>query len=278
MENSMVISKSREDSKLILKNMPKAVQATCDKVFVAGADLGGRIVATNESDSAFRIALLDASNAFGAVKDSPYKGFADFACAVFGFTSAPAVTNAVKVAEHIDLPQIPKLSAWYSTGMLYELRDVPAERLKADVESGALHAGMTMKELREYNRSCKLEDGDDMPALVPMFTAHITPAGGETLRVDGTLEEIKLAMWNALGVDASMDEDRYGSFNPHATELRGKREVKGKGIALVFGVKMVSAVYFPIEREKKTESAVEAQNATIAKLMARIAELEAAQA
>ena len=280
MENSMLITKTRNDAKLILKNMPKELQAACDKIFVAGADLGGAILNTNERDSAFRLALLEASNTFGKPgKDSPYKGFADFACAVFGFKSAPGVTNAVKVAELIDVPKIPKLGAWYSTSQLYELRGIAADELKAAVASGELHAGMSTKELREYRQAHELPDGT--PKVVPMFKAHIRTPGGENLPFDGTLDELKDAMRDSIGTDATIEEDRFGTFNPHATEVRGKREISGKGLFLCFGTKTCTAVYFPAEREKPAKSATAAtiavQNATIEKLMAEIEELKAKQ-
>ena len=280
MENSMLITKSRNDAKLILKNMPKELQAACDKIFVAGADLGGAILNTNERDSAFRLALLEASNTFGKPdKDSPYKGFGEFACAVFGFKSAPSVTNAVKVAELIDMPCIPKLGVWYSTAQLYELRGIAAEELKRAVESGELHAGMTTKELREYRQAHELPDGT--PKVVTTFKAHLLTPSGATIPFDGTLDELKDAMRDTIETDATIEDDRFGTFNPHATELRGKREISGKGLFLCFGAKVCTAVYFPAEREKSTKTAtaatIAAQNATIEKLMAELAELKAKQ-
>ena len=280
MENAMTITKTRNDAKLILKNMPKELQAACDKIFVAGADLGGAILNTNERDSAFRLALLEASNTFGKPdKNSPYKGFGDFACAVFGFKSAPSVTNAVKVAEMIDVPQIPKLGAWYSTSQLYELRGIAPDELKRAVESGELRAGMTTKELREYRQSHELPDGT--PEVIPMFKAHIIAPNGENLPFDGTLDELKDAMRDTINTDATIENDRFGSYNPHATELRGKREIAGKGLFLCFGTKVCTSVYFPAEREKPTKTGtaatIAAQNATIEKLMAELAELKAKQ-
>lgn len=277
MENSMTITKTRNESKLILKNMPAAVQAACDKIFVAGADFGGAIIATNEKDRAFRLALLDASNAYGKPENSPYKGFGEFACAVFGFTSAPSVTNAVRVAEMIDVPNIPKLGAWYSTSQLYELRGVAADTLKADVQNGTLHAGMTTQELREYRKAHELDDGK--ADVVPMFAAHIIPASGAAFAFDGTMDELRDKMRSCIDTDADIEDDRFGTFNPHATELRGKKQVKGKGLFLCFGTQICTAVYYPAERTKASADAatVKAQNATIAELMARIKELEAKQ-
>lgn len=263
METSMTIQKTREDAKLILKYMPKEVQAACDKIFVAGADLGGAIVATNERDSAFRLALLDASRAYGKPKDSKYKGFGDFACAVFGFTSAPAVTNAVKVAEHIDVPKLPKLSAWYSTSMLYELRDVPTDVLKADVESGTLRAGMTSKELRAYNATHKLES--DAPEVVKLYDVEITTVlydnKGATVDIahayGKTLDEIKAAI---TGEGRPNEDDRFVSFNPHASLSRvnskgAAKEITGKGVMYVAPGIFSKIVYFPAETSKAAKGA-----------------------
>lgn len=281
----MTITKTREDSKLILKNMPKAVQAACDKIFVAGADFGGAIMQTNEKDRAFRLALLDASNAFGKPgKDSPYKGFGAFACAVFGFTSESAVTNAVKVAEHIDIPNVPKLSAWYSTTTLYELRDVPAETLAEDIKSGKLHAGMTQKELRDYNKTHRLDSGK--PVVVPMFDAHFTTSERESFSETLSLEDIRGKLFAIVGCEDNKD-DRIGTFNPHAelTRVTGKgnnKTVTGKGLMIAYNGRFASAVYFPTESAKTAKSGenastIAAQNATIAKLMAELEALKAAQ-
>lgn len=280
--NAITITKTRDESKLILKNMPKVVQATCDKIWVAGADFAGATMTANERDSALRLALLDASNAFEAVKkDSGYKGFGAFACDVFGFGSDSAVTNAVKVAEQIDLPKVPKLSAWYSTFMLYELRGVPSERLKADVESGALHAGMTMQDLREYRKSCELEFGEDKAKVVPTFDAHFAVNGVSKGAADLTFDEVKEHMRSLIETDAKIEDDRFASYNPHAErDIDAKTSVKGKGLVLVFGVTCVTCVYFPLKRSKVSKAnadTIAAQNATIEKLMAEIAALKAQQ-
>lgn len=279
MENSMTITKSRNDAKLILKNMPKELQAACDKIFVAGADFGGAIVNMNEHDSAFRLALLEASNTYGKPKDSKYKGFGEFACAVFGFTSAPAVTNAVKVAAHIDAEKVPKLSSWYSTGMLYELRGVPADVLKTDVESGKLRPGMTQQELREYNAANKLEDGKAKVVklydgeyyavrLHPDETAqvmHDTFKGLSQDEICGLLDF----------VERQHDGTHFTAFNPHAeltrTTKKGTTTVNGKGIFFHSLEGVAWAKYFPAETSKSngpTAETVNAQNATIEKMRA----------
>lgn len=297
MENSITITKTREESKLILKNMPKAVQAACDKIFVAGADFGGAIMQTNEKDRAFRLALLDASNAFGKPgKDSPYKGFGDFACAVFGFTSESAVTNAVKVAESIDVPNVPKLGAWYSTSMLYELRGIAPNVLAEDVKCGFLRAGMTQKELREYRKAHVLDDGT--PKLAKLFNGELTAAfEGKTYTCpihSLTEDELHFELARAAGLARGMSEedagelalgaesDRYGTFNPHAENDDGKTKTKGKGLFFVINGAMASVVYFPAKTAKTAKSdgnasTIAAQNATIAKLMAELEALKAEQ-
>ena len=279
MQESMTITKTRNDAKLILKNMPKELQAACDKIFVAGADFAGAIVNTNERDSSFRIALLEASNTYGKPENSPYKGFADFACAVFGFKSAPAVTQAVKVAQAIDVPKLPKLASWYSTSLLYELRDVSAETLKADVQNGTLHAGMTAKELRAYNNAHKLED--DAPKVIPMYSAYITLYAPDSIPVrhsyTGDIDGLKAKITEIMGVDASVEDDRFFTFNPHAQMEDGKRKTDGKGMGAVFGDVIAKAVYFKMKTEKTKEptaETVKAQNDTIAALMAELEALK----
>ena len=253
MENSMTITKTRNDAKLILKGMPKALQAACDKIFIAGADFAGAIVNTNEQDSVFRLALLEASNTYGKPENSEFKGFGDFACAVFGFTSASAVTNAVKVAEHIDLEKIPKLSSWYSTGMLYELRDVSADILREDIKSGALHAGMTQKELRAYNASHQMDDGK--ADVVKMYNAYIQFSDGisKTCTYEELLDTMRMLCRENLGLNTEtiIETDRFGSYNPHVTITPDKGKPKdAKGIFLAYGRFNLTAWYYPAERSK----------------------------
>lgn len=303
MENSITITKTREESKLILKNMPKAVQAACDKIFVAGADFGGAIMQTNEKDRAFRLALLDASNAFGKPgKDSPFKGFGEFACAVFGFTSTAAVTNAVKVAESIDVPNIPKLGAWYSTSQLYELRGISPAVLTEDVKSGLLHAGMTTQELREYRKAHELDDGK--PKLAKLYDGEGfifaiderdgLPYSDRFTFYGVTEDELRVDLVKRIALFKGMYEsdadafargaesDRFGTFNPHADNDDGKTKTKGKGVFFAMSGAMASATYFATKTTKTTKSdenaaTIAAQNATIEKLMQELAALKAAQ-
>lgn len=277
MENSMTITKTRNDAKLILKNMPKELQAACDKIFVAGADFGGAIVNMNEHDSALRLALLEASNTYGKPENSEFKGFGEFACAVFGFTSAPAVTNAVKVAEHIDQNKIDKLASWYSTGMLYELRDVPVDTLREDIKTGKLRAGMTQKALRQYNAAHKLESGKPKP--LKLYDASITrysDEGAAVATVHGvTLEELKTALVDDDSVH--YDDTFFTFFNPHATLTRimsngSNKETVGKGLVFIKMDTVAKAVYFPAGTKAPSEQGTKTaeQDEVIAKMRAKM--------
>lgn len=219
-----------------------------------------------------------------ALEKAGFETFKDAAKVLVHLSPANA-TQYRKAGDFIRSKDAPAIVNWYSPSALYEFtaKKVPVEAINAAVKSGELKEDMPFALIRawcEAHSPKALTDGEDTAEVIPMFSAHITPAGERTYAFDGTLDEIRAEMWNALNTDATMDEDRFGAFNPHATETRGKREVKGKGLALVFGVKMVSAVYFPAQRTKSKSAAsdtIAAQNATIEKLMAEIAALKAQQ-
>lgn len=217
-----------------------------------------------------------------ALEKAGFESFKDAALALVHLAPSNA-TQYRKAGDFIRSKDAPAIVNWYSPSALYEFtaKKIPVETINDAIKSGELKEDMSFASIRawcEAHSPKSLTDGDEAE-VIPMFSAHITWAGGETYAFDGTLDEIRAEMWRALNTDATMEEDRFGTFNPHATETRGKREVKGKGIVLVFGVKMVSAVYFPLQREKKgktsTADTIAAQNETIEKLMAEIAALKA---
>ena len=219
-----------------------------------------------------------------ALDKAGFETFKDAALALVHLSPSNA-TQYRKAGDFIRSKDAPAIVNWYSPSALYEFtaKKIPTDTINAAIKSGELKEDMPFAAIRawcEAHNPKALTDGEDEVEVVPMFTAHITPAGGETYAYDGTLDEIRAEMWRVLSTDATMDDDRFGTFNPHATEMRGKREVKGKGIALVFGVKMVSAVYFPLQRAKSKSAVADtiaAQNATIEKLMAELAALKAQQ-
>lgn len=190
-----------------------------------------------------------------ALEKAGFETFKDAALALVHLAPANA-TQYRKAGDFIRSKDAPAIVNWYSPSALYMFtsKKVPVNVINAAIKSGDLKEDMSFAAIRawcEAHDPKALTDGEESAEVVPIFTAHITFDGQPTYSFDGTLDEIRSELWRTLGTDATMDEDRFGTFNPHATEMRGKREVKGKGIVLVFGVKMVSAVYFPVQRTKK---------------------------
>lgn len=270
-ESTLTVTRTREDAKALLKGKPVALQAACDMVFKAGTDAIAATMTAHEKESITRTYLYQAAQAYPKKNkdDKSYIPFRDFACELFGFSSAPAVTNAIKVAESIDIPAIPNLPAWYGTFQLYELRGVPADALKADMESGVLHAGMTTAELREYRKA--YEDAhaieDDTPKLVPLFRCHFTsynaqfgnPPASEWCE-DMPAADIVPYMLNVVGYNTK-DTNRVGTFDPVAEDENGR---KGKGKFVCRREYALSCIIFPVARSKKAEE----KQGIIAKLKA----------
>lgn len=268
-ESALTITKSKEESKLIIKNLPEAMRVECDKLFSATKTAAASRAEANKAESPMRRALYELSKNTEEVKKAGFKSFGEFAERVFGLASS-AATNAAKVGEKFDCGKQTPLVEWFSFYQLYELRDVSREQLDADVESGVLRPNMTTEQLREYNRAHKLDDGK--PVLVKMYDAHITVVGEVPFHFEGTLDEIKVKMWNVLGNETAIEEDRFGVYNPHISTKKGEKEVKLKGLFLAFGTKVVLTAYMPIERKKKEGKKLTAED--ISKMSAdEIAEL-----
>lgn len=273
-ESALTVTKSKEESKLIIKNLPEAMRVECDKLFSATKTAAASRAEANKAESPMRKALYELSKNTDEVKKAGFKSFGEFAERVFGLASS-AATNAAKVGEKFDSGKQTPLVEWYSFYQLYELRDVSREQIDADVESGILHPNMTTEQLRDYNRAHKLDDGK--PVLVKMYDAHITVVGEVPFHFEGTMDEIKVKMWDSLGIDTVMEDDRFGTYNPHIITKKGEKEVKLKGMFLAVGTKVILTAYTPSERKKaqsETDATIEAQNKTIAELMAKLKALE----
>lgn len=276
MSNALAITKTRDESKMIIKNLPEEMRVECDKLFSATKTANASREEANKAESPMRKALFNLAKNTEEVKKAGFKNFGEFAERVFGLAPS-AATNAVKVAEKFDCGESTPMVQWYSFYQLYELRDVSRQQIDADVESGVLHPFMRTEDLRAYNKAHKIDDGK--PVILKTFDAHITviSATPAAFQFEGTIDEIHERMWDALKTDSIMEEDRFASYNPHSILKKGEKEVNGKGLVLVFGASIVTAVYFPTERKKAqsdAEATIEAQNKTIAELMAKLKALE----
>lgn len=227
------------------------------------------------------IALWHIAKDEQAVEKAGYKNFKDCAADIIGLAPSLA-TQYRKAAErfYCNPDCSSPVKDWYGPAALYELCRVKASdvAIVKAVKSGELKESTTAKEVRAWADAYKaLTDGGEKPEVVKMYSAHIDAPNGEILPFEGTLEELHTAMRGTINTDATIENDRFGAFNPHATEIRGKREVAGKGLFLCFGSQVCTAVYFPLERTKQFPDAatVAAQNETIAALMAEIAALKA---
>lgn len=155
---------------------------------------------------------------------------------------------------------------WYSPSAIYEFvaKKVPVSTIEKAVEKNALVEDMPFAAIRKWceSNSPKLLTDDEVE-VVPMFAAHIYLNGTPVLTMDGTKDEVKDAMKGLIETEAAIEDDRFGSYNPHSEDA-DKR--KGKGLVLVHGMSAVVAVLYPIKRTK--------EQLVIAKLKAELAALQ----
>ena len=192
------------------------------------------------------------------------------------------------------------------------------EAIQQGIDNGKLTPSMTNAEIRAWAEGQKaITDGegggeDEGEAkIAKLFDGEIIAVSGfngdkaarYTASFHGVTEdEIRGLLGLALGkciydkdapeakeYAAGFEDDRIGRFNPHAELDNGKKKTAGKGLFAASVDGMVKAVYFPAAKAKTPKAktpkgdndaakTIEAQNNTIAELMAKIAALEAAQA
>ena len=259
MEKTLTITTSKNDVRKLIAKLPEAVRVECDKLFVTAKDADAAITNAHTAESPLRATLARINHNEAALKDAGFKNFGEFAEKVFGLPAQQA-TQAAKVGEKFDLAEKKSpLVEWFSFYGLYELRDVDMETLNADVKAGVLHKGMTQKELRAYNAAHKLEDGSTK--VLKAYNAHfLIPGETEGVAFTGAYEEILDAMREAcrqhlhLNADVVIEDDRFGSFNPHVTITPdGGKPKDAKGVFLAYSGFMMTAWYMPapVQRKRK---------------------------
>lgn len=210
-ENTM-ISRTREDSKLILANLPKAVQADCDMIFAAAKDFDK---ATLKSGKAIAISMARIDAYEKTLKESGFKSLADFSDKVFGMKAANASQFRGVGKKFFLAEDAPACADWYTVAKLYELRNVDNAILSQDCNDGILNPSMTKDELVAYAKSKALESGDSKASVIKLYNAEIVKVDEKKLTVTRdmlysvTLDEIK-----AVVAQDSSDEARFSKYNP----------------------------------------------------------------
>lgn len=257
MEKALTITTNKSDVRKLIAKLPEAVRVECDKLFVTAKDADEAIINAHAAESPLRATLARINHNEEALKKAGFKNFGEFAEKVFGLPAQQA-TQAAKVGEKFDLTDKKSpLVEWFSFYGLYELRDVDMKTLDEDVKKGVLHKGMTQKELRAYNAAHKLEDGK--ASVLKTYNAHfLLPGESEGIAFTGTYEEIQNAMREAcrqhlhLNDSVVIEDDRFGSFNPHVTITPdGGKQKDAKGVFLAYSHFMMTAWYMPAPAQRK---------------------------
>lgn len=226
-----------------------------------------------------------------AITKAGFDTFKDAAAALVNLKPSNA-TQYRKAGEFILSKDAPKVVQWYSPSTLYLFtsKKIPVETINHGIEAGELTEEMPATAVIawiEAHNPKALEDGEESVKVLPKFDAHITihvPSARQPYAFTGTLDEIKAELVKAITAgDVIVDNDRYGTYNPHSVLKRGDKEVNGKAVFLAYGGSVATAVYFPVEKSKggkggkksATAATVEAQNKTIEALMAEIEALKA---
>lgn len=271
----------RADHKNEIAAFNTETRAAIDRAIVAFNDLAkksGKDAAAAMREQAIATYLMAKDEK--ALEKAGFETFKDAAKTLVHLAPANA-TQYRKAGEFILSENAPQIVHWYSPSTLYLFtsKKIPVDTINDAINSGELKEDMLVDNVKAWiaaHDPKALTDGEEAVSIAKMFDASITHSGG-TFGFTGTLDDIKDKMRECVSTDTDIEDDRFGTFNPHAELDNGKKKVNGKGIVLVFGAFVVTATYFPTGRAKAspTEKTVAAQNETIAKLMARIAELEA---
>lgn len=283
-------SEIRMANKSIVENLPAALQVECDKYFTLHASEQANAIPTDKQRARICMMLTDDKEALKASGFNTVKDFAEAVLDIGGSRASQYTFCGRNYFFNDNITDKPACFDWYPVSVLYELRGVSVSRIKEDCENGTLKPWHTAKWIRDvYAAKAAAEDPADPDKVnkaetVKMYAAHIQPAYGEAFAFDGTMAEIRAKMAECIGTDATIEEDRFAAYNPHAVEKQGDKEVTGKGLALVFGVNVVICVYYPLPRAKTAKQptppnyAAAAENMTDEEFEAFVAARKAAKA
>jgi hypothetical protein len=314
MANTELTTISRKDVKDVIAPFSPAVRAEIDKAIALANDFAK---AHGEEATRLAIqraiALYHIAEDKEAVKKAGFKTFKELAGVLFNL-GASSVTNYRSAAEQFYCNEdAPAVKEWFGPSGLYEFirGGITNDAIQGGIDRGELKSSMTNSDIRAWVDAQKsLTDGEEEDGgakLAKLYDGSVIAVSGldgdkpckYTATFHGATEdEIRAAIALALGkciydVDApeatefaaGFEDDRMGRFNPHAELDNGKKKTAGKGLFAASANAMAKVVYFPAAKAKtKTEKGdsaaadtIKAQNDTIAALMAKIAELEAAQ-
>ena len=283
-------SEIRLANKTLVEKLPAALQVECDKYFTLHASEQANAVPADRQRARICMMLTEDKEALKAVGFDSVKDFAEAVLDIGGSRASQYTFCGKNYYFNDSITDKPACFDWYPVPALYELRNVAVSRIKADCENGTLKPWHTAKWLREvYAAKAAAEDPADpdkanKTEVVKMYTAHIQPASGQAFVFDGTMAEIRAKMVECIGTDATVEEDRFAAYNPHATEKQGDKDITGKGLALVFGANVVICVYYPLPRTKTAKQptppnyAAAAENMTDEEFEAFVAARKAAKA
>ena len=248
----MTGSDTREIALSYVSKLPDAMRVEFDKYCTAVAQ---EKVSSLPADRqrAKLIMMLTADK--DALKASGFKTVGDFVSVVLDCSGSLAsqYVFAGKNYWFNDKPEtVPECGKWYTATSLYLLKDVALSRIAEDCKNGTLKPAMTNAMLKEYAAKAKLEnpakpESDSKAKLTKTYTAHILALLADgTVKTDTlyalTMDEVKTAL---IPEDSAKDDDRFGSFNPHAkfTNADGK-EIACKGMFFASGAYMARATYY----------------------------------
>lgn len=125
----------------------------------ASIEFGKKVLNANNKRDVFLAKVLGTVQENGYYKDDGFKSAAEFAQVTFGLEkdycyklaqAGKTFYNSVS-----DVKQRVVATLGDSPSKIVELKNVPDEKLKEAIESGAIYSGMTQKELRDFAKASK---------------------------------------------------------------------------------------------------------------------------
>ena len=287
-----LITIERKEVATIIKAFDLPTRKAIDEAIALGNEFGRA-----HNDEAKRlnvarsIAVYKIAEDKDAVERAGFKTFKELATALFGLAPANATQYRKSAERFYCNPDCNSpVKDWFGPSTLYLFASAKVEDkdIEKGINDGKLSDKSTNEQIKAWIASLNPEAlTDGKPEIVKLYDASymkITTSGGEVKTYQWTdyavsLDEIKSVMREAGTPEG---DDYYTYFNPHATLTRinkkgESKDVTGKGL-LYHSLSVISiATYFPAEVKKTNSNAtIDAQNATIAKLMAEIEALKKA--
>lgn len=200
--SDLIIRSTRNEVKAITKAFNEETRQSIDRVFAITPEVNEAAQAARKAEMAIQPTLCEAMSKLAADKEGlkkmGFETFQDAAIAIFHFDDSKSSRSAISMYKlagdrFYNVEKRPAVAEWWPVTWLQELRNIPAERLEADVEAGILSQDMTFSAVRDYGKAVRaeaLEAASDASEaeIVPDYDGYLIK-GLDTIRFEAWTED-----------------------------------------------------------------------------------------